>query len=105
MSELQVIESALKQAARRRRWDQALRGLSRGLLAGGVVLLLTIAAYKLFPFPNRIVFAVGWAALGCGLVGLAVGGWRKPSLAAMAQWVDDRKALKERLSTALEVGG
>ena len=46
MSELQVIETALAKAARRRRWERALHGLGLGLLVGGVVLLLAMAAYK-----------------------------------------------------------
>ena len=39
MSELQIIESALQQAARRRRWARALRGLWRGPAGrGGAVI-------------------------------------------------------------------
>jgi hypothetical protein len=52
MSELQVIESALQQAARRRRLECALNGFVRGLLAGGVLVLLVLAVYKLAPIPS-----------------------------------------------------
>src|SRR5262249_34883474 len=37
------------------------------------------------------------------LVGLLVGGWRKPALNQVARWVDGKQHLQERLSTALEV--
>jgi hypothetical protein len=46
MSELQVIESALQRAARRR-LDCALNGFVRGLPAGGVTVLLALAVYNL----------------------------------------------------------
>ena len=51
MSELQIIESALEQAARRRRWARALRGLWQGLLVGAVLSLLLIGAWHLLPLP------------------------------------------------------
>jgi hypothetical protein len=34
-----------------------------------------------------------------------IGGWRKGSMLQTARWVDERKELKERLSTALEISG
>lgn len=105
MSELQLIETALHRAARRRRWERALNGLGRGLLAGAVVLLLALAAYKLFPLRLEIVSAAVIAAALLVLTGFLVGGWRKASLLETARWVDDRKQLKERLSTALEMAG
>jgi hypothetical protein len=37
------------------------------------------------------------------LVGLIIGGWRKPVLSDVARWVDGHQHLQERLSTALEV--
>src|SRR4030095_6355710 len=40
MNEIQVIESALRRAAARRRLQRALNGLAVGLLTGGTVLLL-----------------------------------------------------------------
>jgi hypothetical protein len=105
MSELQVIESALAKAARRRRIERALHGLGGGLLAGGVVLLLAMAAYKLFPIPLTVVSGAGIAAAACALIGFIIGGWRRTSLLEIARWVDERKELKERLSTALEMSG
>ncbi len=103
MSELQVIESALQQAARRRRWVRALRGLWYGLLAGAVVSLLLIAVWHLLPLPLWTLTLAAVIPFPCALVGLAIGGWRKAPLAAVARWVDDRQHLQERLSTALEV--
>ena len=103
MSELQIIESALQQAARRRRWARALRGLWYGLLVGSVVSLLLVGAWHLLPLP---IWTLGVAALvpfPCALTGMVIGGWRKPALPEVARWVDGRQHLKERLSTALEV--
>ncbi len=103
MSEIQVIESALQQAARRRRLACALRGLWHGLLVGGIVCLLLLGAYHLFPLP---LWAVGLAAAApfpCLAAGFLIGGWHKPDLKQVARWVDGRRRLQERLSTALEV--
>src|SRR6266545_150190 len=103
MSELKIIETALAGAARRRRWDRAFHGLARASLVGAGLLLVAVAAYKLFPLPDWIVAAGAIAAGVCALAGLAIGGWRKPTQLEVARWVDDRKQLKERLSTALEL--
>jgi len=105
MSELQVIESALQRAARRRRLECALNGFVRGLLAGGVVVLLALAVYKLAPVPSWMIPAAGIAAIALALGGLVWGAWRSMSLFETARWVDERKQLKERLSTALEMSG
>jgi len=103
MSELQIIQSALEQAARRRRWAKALRGLWQGLLVGAVISLALAAAYHLFPLPPWTVWAASLAPLPCMLAGLIIGGWTKPRLAEVARWVDGRQQLQERLSTALEI--
>jgi hypothetical protein len=103
MSELQIIQSALERAARRRRWARALRGLWQGLLAGAIVALLAIGAYHLYPLPLWTVLAGAALPLVGATIGLLVGWWRKTSLDEVARWVDGRQQLKERLSTALEV--
>jgi hypothetical protein len=108
MSDLQVIESALDQAARRRRWARALRGGWRGLLVGAVLCLLLIGSYHLFPLFDRPLplWTIVFAALipfPCLAAGMVIGGWRKPGRNEVARWVDGRQRLKERLSTALEV--
>jgi uncharacterized protein with von Willebrand factor type A (vWA) domain len=103
MSELQIIESALEQAARRRRWSRALRGLWFGLLAGALASLLLACLYHLFPLPPWMALAAALIPFPCLLAGLIVGGWSKPPLAEVARWVDGRQHLQERLSTALEV--
>jgi predicted nucleic acid-binding Zn-ribbon protein len=103
MSELQIIELALQQAARRRRWARALRGLWHGLLVGAVLSLLAVGAWHLLPLP---IWTLGLAALvpfPCALMGLVIGGWGKLALPEVARWVDGRQHLQERLSTALEV--
>ena len=103
MSELQIIQSALERAARRRRWARALRGLWLGLLVGAIIALLLAGAYHLFPLPLWTAQAGALAPLPCLLAGLLLGGWRKPALKEVARWVDRRRHLQERLSTALEV--
>ena len=103
MSELQIIESALEQAARRRRWARALRGLWQGLLVGAVLSLLLIGAWHLLPLPLWTLTIATVAPFLCALAGLIIGGWRKPVLNEVARWVDGRQHLQERLRTALEV--
>jgi uncharacterized protein with von Willebrand factor type A (vWA) domain len=105
MSELQIIEAALQQASRRRRWARALRGLWRGLLVGAVFLLVVIGVWHLLPVPAWTVTAAALAPFGCALVGMIIGGWHRTPLQEVARWVDGHQHLKERLSTALEVAG
>ena len=104
MSELQIIQSTLAGAAHRRRWARAQRGLWVGLLVGSLLWLVALAVFKLAPVPASVLFWSGLAALACPLVGLLVGGWRKPALPEIARWVDVKQNLKERMSTALEFG-
>lgn len=104
MSALQEIENALERTARRRRLDQALRGLWSGVFWGATLFLLVLAAYKLLPLPV-ITLAIGGAvAIATMLGGFVAGYSRKPSRTNTAQWIDERRQLKERLSTALELG-
>src|SRR5882672_4926937 len=103
MSELQVIENALKRAARRRRLEQVWHGFWQALLVGGSIWLLVFAAYKLFPIPPRSLLFAGLLSGLVLLAGLVVAAWRKGSLLETARWVDSNQRLQERLSTALEV--
>jgi predicted nucleic acid-binding Zn-ribbon protein len=103
MSEIQVIQSALEGAARRRRWAGALRGLWWGLFAGAILTFLLLGLYHVLPLPLWTVALAALVPFPCMLVGLALGGWRKPSIKSVARWVDGRRRLQERLSTALEV--
>ena len=102
MSEIQVIQTALETAARRRRTQRALRGLWIGLLIGGSAILAATITFKVLPVSTSVVWWSLLAALGCALVGFLIGGWRKPGLAETARWVDVKQHLKERMSTALE---
>src|SRR5215212_3227320 len=103
MNELSTIQSALERAARRRRLSRALRGLWFGLLIASAVWLATLIAFKVYPLPY-ITFAIsGAVGFVCVLAGAIAGGWRKPTVAETARWVDVKRNLKERLSTALEV--
>jgi len=103
MSELQIIQSALERAARRRRSARALRGLWRGLLAGAILSLLLIGAYHLLPLPLWTLTLAALIPLPCMMVGFVLGGWSKVPLKQVARWLDIRQDLQERLSTALEV--
>ncbi|MGD0259601.1 MAG: hypothetical protein ABSD29_07225 [Verrucomicrobiota bacterium] len=103
MSELQIIESALQQAARRRRWARALRGLWHGLLVGAVLSLLVIGVWHLLPLPFWTLITAALVPFPCALAGMILGGWHKTPLPEVARWVDGRQHLQERLSTALEV--
>lgn len=105
MSELQAIESALRKASTRRRLERALNGLGQGALIGFAVVLVAVIAYKVFPVPSWLLPAAGGVAVAAMLGGMIRGAWRKMSLLETARWVDERRALKERLSTALEMSG
>jgi len=103
VSELQVIQSTLERAARRRRWERALRGMWRGLLAGAILSLILAAAYHLWPLPLWTLVLAALIPFPFLAIGLIVGAWRKVSLKQIARWVDGRQQLQERLSTALEL--
>src|SRR5437868_3378701 len=103
MSELQIIETALRQAAGRRRWARGLRGMWQGLLVGALVSLLVAGTWHLRELPLWTLIAAALFPFPCMLIGLIIGGWRKPVLSDVARWVDGDQHLQERLSTALEV--
>ena len=105
MSEIQLIETALKRAERRRRWERAWRGAWQGLLAGGLLWMLVQGIYKFLPIPGWALPAAAMTAGALAIIGLIAGIWRKASLPETARWVDGRKRLQERLSTALEFSG
>ncbi len=103
MSDIQLIETAVKKAGRRRRWERVWRGFWFGLLAGGSVWLLATGLYRLFPIPAWIPMAGAAAGAILVLGALVWGAWHRVPLLETARWVDRRKDLKERLSTALEL--
>jgi len=105
MSELLIIQTALQGAARRRRWARALRGLWWGLLVGSLAWLIALGVFKLAPVSLATLLWAGAVAVACPVVGFVIGFWRQPGLAETARWVDVKRNLKERMSTALEVGG
>src|SRR5262245_50012509 len=80
MKEIQVIETALSQAATRRRWDRALRGFWHGLLAGSIVWLLGLLLYKLLPIPLTSLAIAGTTGALLPVAGWIIGGWRRPTL-------------------------
>jgi len=50
-----------------------------------------------------VLLGAALAPFPCMLIGLILGGWRKPALSDVARWLDGQQHLQERLSTALEV--
>jgi len=103
MSELETIQSVLKRAARRLRFARALRGLWHGVMVGAILSLLILGGYHLLPFPLGSLVVAALIPLPCMLVGFVLAGWHRSDLAEVARWLDERRQLKERLSTALEV--
>jgi hypothetical protein len=103
MSELQVINSALQGASRRRRFARGLRGLSFGLLAGALVSLILIGIYHFRDLPLWTLTLAATFPLISMLAGFITGFWRKMPIKQTARWVDGQRHLQERLSTALEV--
>ncbi len=82
-----------------------MRGCWYGLLVGSILALMVIIIWHVAPLPPWSPIAAGLVPLPCMLIGLIVGGWRKPEINEVARWVDGKQHLKERLSTALEVSG
>src|SRR5438105_1754432 len=105
MSEIQIVHAALEKAAKRLRLAQALTGLWYGLLVGAVVALVVSGVYHLREIPFRWVILAALAPLPLMLVGSIITGWRRPALNEVARFVDSKRNLKERVSTALEVAG
>ena len=103
MSELEIINSTLRQASRRRRLGRGLRSLWRGLLAGAVAAIVLLGAYKLLPLPDWVLLVASAAPVVGALAGAIIGALRPPTMQETARWVDGRQHLQERLSTALEV--
>jgi hypothetical protein len=104
MNELASIQETLRRTAARRRWQRALNGLWLGLLAGAMLYLLALAVFKLTPIPDWIPATAAVTGGVIALTGLVWGGRRSTTLPETARWVDVDQGLKERLSTALEVG-
>ena len=103
MSDLETIQTAVRRATQRLRWQRALRGVCYGLFVGASLWLLALGCYKLFPIPFAIVLASAGVALLLLIIGF-IYGWSRPmSLLETARWIDQRQKLHERLSTALEM--
>ena len=97
MSDLQLIETTLERAARRRRRERAFRGLWRGLVVGACFWLLTAGGLQTF-CPCRFGFWARrdwsrWRRL-CWAWWSAAGA--KIPLNDTARWVDGRQKLQER---------
>lgn len=105
MSELHIIQETLEKTARRRRVEHGLRGLWNGLLAGVAFWLGALVIYKLTPIPMSYVWMAGGIGLCMALAGFVAGFAKRVTLFEVARWVDGKKHLQERLSTALEVAG
>src|SRR5262245_34309165 len=103
MSDIQIIETAVSRAARRRRFQRAWRGMWIGLFVAACVWLTVLGIYKLAPLPERTMSIAAIIALTLLPVGFLMGLGRGVSLVQAARWVDDQQHFQERLSTALEM--
>lgn len=102
VSQSEPLTHLLNEAARLHRWHKAWRGAFTGLIAGSLVALALLAAWKLLPVPPEVLLlAVGALPAGV-LAGMAAGPWPRPTPLEMAQWLDRSLGLEERLSTAWE---
>ncbi|MDX1953372.1 MAG: hypothetical protein SFY81_14430 [Verrucomicrobiota bacterium] len=103
MDSLDRIQSALYQAARRRRLQQALLGMWKGFFCGILLWVLSLIIYKLAPIPFDFLVYSGITAAIMTLVGF-IWGWNRPqTLLQTARWMDLTQNTEERLSTALEL--
>jgi DNA repair exonuclease SbcCD ATPase subunit len=102
MSDLQIIESALKTAAARDQLQRAWKGFWAGLLAGGLIWLVVFGLYKFLPLPTRSLMAGGLVAAGVLLFSVIFSIWRRKSLLQAARWIDEKQNLQQRLSSAWE---
>jgi hypothetical protein len=105
MSELESIRAVLERAARRHRLSHAIRGLCLGLLVGALAAVAVLTVYHLIDMPLWVLAATVLLPVLGMFAGFLVGGWRRPHLEEVARWIDNRRHLQERLSTALEVSG
>ena len=74
------------------------------MLFGALVSLLLSGIYHVRDLPLALNLAGALIPIPFVLAGMVIGGWRTPRLNEVARWVDGRQHLKERLSTALEIG-
>jgi hypothetical protein len=103
MNDLHLIESTLVKTAQRRRLERGFRRLWQGLLVGAVIWLVVLGVYKVAPIPE-IWARFSWLILPVGALLGFFWGWSRPvTLNETARWIDSRRQLQERLSTALEI--
>ena len=103
MSDLNIIVSTLAKTAQRRRLERGLRRLWQGLFIGAATWLVFLAIYKLAPIPD-VWMVYSWLILPASALAGFIFGWSRPiTVGETARWVDSRRKLQERLSTALEV--
>lgn len=105
MSDLHLIQSTLEKTARRRRLERGLRRLWQGLLAGALVWVVLLGIYKLAPVPERLAYFAWLIVPVSAAVGFLWGWSRRVTVTETARWIDSKRNLQERLSTALEVAG
>jgi hypothetical protein len=104
MSEQELIHTKLRAVASRLQLMAMLRFVARVGLWTCAVLLVVLGGYKVFPFPFSVVQGA-FIAAAVLLVGACVVGFlRRVSLAAAARFADQKLSLKERLSSAVELG-
>src|SRR4051794_22079647 len=103
MSEIQLIEGVLKRASQRRRLERAWRGFWKGLFVGAVLWFLVFAVFKVAPIPKISLTVAAVCSALIALLTTVYAACRRVSVQETARWVDSKKQLQERLSTALEI--
>ena len=91
----------LKRFAARVRFVRAWVGLGIGLAVGAALAVLWSLLDWLKVFYTEWSY-LGWLVVGCGLLGLLIGAFRRVSAKSLTDSIDRRAGLKNRLSTASE---
>ncbi len=104
MSQFDYLKNVVRDVARRRRLLRAWGGLWQGLLLGASLWLVGTLIYKLFPVPLEISQWTGIVSVACVVATTLARGWKKEPAMKAAAWLDASLNLKERVSTALELG-
>jgi hypothetical protein len=110
MPEREQIAARIQRLRRRRRGQLVLEGAVRGLFFGACAAALLLLLSKLWilpiggfgmgPLPGELVMAISFVLAGA-MAGAVLGWLRKLSLLAVANDVDLRLGLRERISSAL----
>jgi hypothetical protein len=101
--EIAKIHGVLQKTGSRLKLSRGLGALWKCLPWSAGFWFLSLAVYKVAPIPPETVYITGAISLLAPLVCFVLAFARPAPLLETARWVDSKKQLKERLSTALEL--